>query len=284
MRTADFADAKEGLQLVGMDDGQATAYVRLSLRGPLRAAELAADLGISRQDAYRLLHAMMARGFIASDLGHPATFRASPSEEIFARALASQAARVKELSHADAAVTEALGRMQPTSEEPAGPTFRIVRGRADVLSLAARLIADARDELRMVSTHPATMSLAAVSGIQDAVAGQVRRGTRVRGIVRAGPDGPRHPDALAGLGEVRALDRDVPAGLLVADDRSLLLSIVTDPSGRLRATDDVSLWTDARHLVALQSLLFDALWEQAAPIPEGEAADAAPAAAAPESA
>lgn len=265
----DVAATEEHLQLVGMDAGQAAAYVRIAVAGPMRAAELAGAMRVSRQEAYRLLHAMIARGFVVSDLGHPATFSATPPAEIFARAMASETAKVQQLTHADELVTEALATLRPEAPLPAMPTFGLVRGRREVLSLAASLVSGAQRDVRMLSTHPATVNLGDLSGILPMAAKKARAGVRVRGILRAGPIDPRVAKAASAKADLRTLDRDVSGGLLVVDESAVLLSFVSDSSSRLHAEGDVSLWSDARDLVLLQATLFDALWERAQPLAAG---------------
>lgn len=260
----DAPSTEQQLQLVGMDASQAAAYVRLAVAGPMHAAELASALGVTRQETYRILHSMMARGFVVSDLDHPASFAATPPDEIFARALASQAARVEQLSRADESVKQALASMRARPPRIATPTFALVRGRQDILARAKTLIQSAQRELRLLSTHGATMNLADLSGIMPLILEKARRGVRVRAILheKALAD-PRLAAAVDANVELRVLADAPSAGLSIADDATILLSFVSDPSHRVQADADVTLWSDAGDLVRLQTTLFDALWMQA---------------------
>lgn len=260
---SDVSFAESQLELVGMDAGQAAAYVRLAVGGPMRAAQLADALRVSRQDAYRMLHAMIARGFVVSDLGHPASFSATPPSEIFARAIAAQEARTEQLGRADERVTEALAALRPEPIKPATPGFAIVRGRHEVLARSTTLLQGATRELRLLSTHEATMNVADLSGILQVVMGKALAGVHVRAIVRPAAIDPRFAAVAAANVELRTLDREVQGGMAIADDAGVMLSFVTDRSTRLQADADIALWSDARDLIALQTTLFDALWEQA---------------------
>jgi hypothetical protein len=114
--------------------------------------------------------------------------------------------------------------------------------------------------------HPATMSLGEASGILEALVEKLRGGVRVRAIVNGAPPDPRLGEVLRERAQVRTLPEGVSGGMMVVDRRELILSFVSDPSGRLSATEDVSLWTDARDLVELQARLFDSLWNDATPL------------------
>lgn len=262
----DVSSAEQHLALVGMDADQAAAYVRLAISGPMRAADLATTLGVNRQEAYRRIHAMIARGYIVSDLKHPATFSATPPSEIFARAMTSEQAKVQQLTHADARITEALATMRPDPPTHAAPTFAMIRGRGDVLSKASSIISAAQNEVRIISTHAASVNLADLAGIIPLLHEKATSGLRVRAIVR--PDAALDDRVLAiapNIMEVRVIEDGAHGGMLIADGNAVLMSLVSDVSKKLHAGEDVSLWSDASDLAALLSLLFDALWARAEP-------------------
>lgn len=241
----------ERLIELGLDAGEARAFLHVSSMGPSKAGEIARALRVPRGEAYRVLQKLVEREFVTSSLSRPVEFRAVPIDQLFEDVLQQERRRISRLEESQTEIRQALARIQAVaSDEQAVPSFSLVHGRRKILALADRMLGNAIDA-SIIATHPAARAWMADWRPPGP-------GATLRALTREVP---------ASLGEARAilsrrLQADTPVGLLAVDGREVLVWVAHDPSERLNAEGDVAFVSTSRDLVALHTMLFQALWER----------------------
>lgn len=245
----------ERLIELGLDEGEARAFLHISSIGSSKAGEIARALRVPRGEAYRVLQKLVEREFVTPSLSRPVEFRAVPIDQLFEDVLQQERRRLSRIEEGQTEIREALARMQAVhGEEPAVPSFSLVHGRRKILALADRMLAGSSDA-SMIAAHPAVRAWAAHWP-------SLRPEPRMRVLSREGTS------LWAGRNVAwRRFVGDAPAGMLLVDAREVLVWIVNDPSERLNAEGDVAFVSTSRDLLALHTMLFEALWERSAAMP-----------------
>lgn len=264
MKVQDIIDR---LNVLGLDPDEAAVYVHLSIMGPSKASDVAAALKMHRTETYRTLQNLVQRGFATATLSRPAKFEAAAPERVFQDILAAQQARQESIQRAQSEISDALSSLRGGQGAPLTKnTFKVLQGRREIYAVAERMLREGRGEVKAVSTHPGAFAMADMAGLVDLAEQRAREGVRVRAVLRADP---AHRQRLLGLQQepglqVRHVEEPRVVRFIVADDRELLVWVVSDPSTRLAAAQDVAIWTDAADFVGTQSALFESLWREAA--------------------
>lgn len=259
------ADLVADVELLGLRHSEAVVYVHLLLGGPGRASQIAQAVCQGRAECYRLLHSLVERGLAESKLAHPTIFRALPPGAAFESCISDLDARRSALEAAREEIESVWEQSNVEHAPDAGSTWRLVYGRAEILAQAKRIISGAHEAIDVLSTHHATLHLASVTGLLDALEEHAAAGVSVRAILDSGASGH---GAIAALQALPGVEIRFVAGLpemsfFVVDARSLWAAVVASDSRRLHEPADVALCTDAATLVHTQCRLFEAMWAQA---------------------
>jgi sugar-specific transcriptional regulator TrmB len=270
-------DIIDRLSVLGLDADEAAVYVHLSIMGPSKASDIAAALKMHRTETYRTLQNLVQRGFATATLSRPARFEAAAPERLFQEILAAQLARQESIQRAQTEISGALSSLRGATGQPLSKnTFKILQGRREIYAVLERMLREAHAEVKAVSTHAGALQMGDMAGLLDVGAQRAREGLRLRAVLHI-DDASRQ--RLAALQtprmEFRHVEEARVARFAIADDRELLLWVVSDPSSRLAAAGDVALWTDAADFVGTQSLLFESLWREASRLEDLPPAEAA---------
>jgi sugar-specific transcriptional regulator TrmB len=265
----DVRDIVERLSALGLDSHEATVYVHLTLAGPTKASAVAGALKLARPRAYRLLESLMRKGYAVATLERPARYQASPVGQVFDDLLASHRAREAALEKARREIEPVLAtlRGEPgTGKDLRRNTFRLLQGRDEVHRAGQRMVREASTLLRHLNTHPGAVSMAEQLDLWGVVMERLEHGVEVRILLATTPE--THDVLREFLGHPRLSIRHVEpreaiARFLVADDRELLAAVHSDPTARLRAAEEVAVWTDATDFVSAHVVQFDRAWEAA---------------------
>lgn len=242
----------ERLIELGLDEGEARAFLHISSIGPSKAGELARALHVPRGEAYRVLQKLVEREFVTPSLSRPVEFRAVPIDQLFEDVLQQERRRISRIEESRTEIRDALARMQAVGADErsgASASFALVHGRRKILALADRMLAGSSDAA-LVAAHPAARAWTANWPSRPTSA-------TLRALTRDVAPPPAK--------SARRIASGTQVGMLIVDAREVLVWITHDPSERLGAEGDVAFVSTSRDLVALQTLLFEVLWEQAAP-------------------
>lgn len=258
----------ERLSALGLDTDEATVYVHLTLAGPTKASAVAGALRYARPRAYRLLEALMQSGYVVATLERPARYQASPVDKVFDDLLAANRAREATLEKARREIQPVLAtlRGEPGTGRDLRPnTFRLLQGRDEVHRAGQKMVRDAKTRLRHLNTHPGAVRMADQLDLWAVVMERLEHGVEVRILLATTPETRA---MLREFTHPRLAIRHVPPGdtiarFLVADDRELLAAVISEPTARLRAEQEVAVWTDAADFVSAHVVQFDRAWETA---------------------
>lgn len=248
---------------LGIDEHLAEGYVELLVHGSVKASEFARAFRTGRSEAYRLLQRLVAAKLAEMTMDRPVRFRARELDVVMDRLQADAHTRLESIALARADLAPLIATLRSQQEAPAGPTFRLVRGRLNIFDEIRRLVAAAEGSYQAIHTDTASNLAAAQTDLGALMHARAQEGVDVR--ILTPDDGLAETSAVAPnpCFEVRAAAR--PASLMVgiADGRELLALTVTDASARLHAENEMAIATTAPALVASHIALFDAWWEKA---------------------
>lgn len=259
-------DIIDRLTVLGLDEGEAAVYVHLSMMGPSKASDIAAALKLHRTEAYRTLQNLVQRGFASATLGRPSKFVAAPPEKLFNDILAAHEARSENIKKAQTEIAPALTTLRgEVGDIGSRNTFKMLQGRREIYGILERMVRDAAQEVKAISTHPGALTMADMAGLWDVAMKRAQEGMRLRAVLQTTPQTRAKIVPMLGVPTVaiRHLDTDHITRMVIVDERELLMWVVNDPSTRLSSEGDVAIWSDAIDLVGGESLHFDAVWKEA---------------------
>lgn len=268
-----FDDLVEGLENVGIEPDLARLYLRLLRNGPSKAGALSDISSFSRTKVYRLLDAMVQEGLADASLGTPTIYRPVPPEDVFDRIRARWRRDGREIEDTRDTMIGALDGLESERPEPDEPSWRIVEGRDRIYEAIAQQVEEAEQSIRMMSTHPVTVTpQPQVRRLWDEAGKRCDAGLHLQAILHLPADRrpwftkwtQGGPDR-----EVRHIDADHVGHFALFDDETVVTWLVVDSSSRFAAEGDVAIQTDAPEYRTTQSILFDCLWERSVPVGGG---------------
>lgn len=255
----------ERLVMLGLPSSAAKFYVRLVTTGPDKISQVAAAVGISRDDGYRSFGYLTTHGFASATLTRPMLcVPADPDEvlDILDQRLQNRAAGV------DAArrqLRPLLQDLQGSADAGQRMPFRIINGRDRAYETLHELLSDASTEMLVLNSHPAAAQLAAQAGLWQRVQQRADIGLQIRILLRNAPGALRHIQEVSSPNcEVRLADLPHGTRFSIADRSSMVFFTSLDAS-RWMSAPDTAISTDAADLVRMQRVLFSSLWSEAEP-------------------
>lgn len=247
-----------------MDEDHARLYLHLVRAGPSKASTLASISGFSRSKVYRTLDAMTSEGIAEVQLGQPRIFRPVDPETLMDRFEDRWTRGAERVRSAREALLKSLaslaGEPAPTSE---GPCWRIVQGRLSFLDALTDEVETASEEILVACCEDLPGRTPPFARFWEALNGREEEGPAIRTLVGGGSDPVQLPVSPAF--PVRRVDEAGAGCFAVVDRRMLLARVHADASAGANAEEDVALLTDAQGALSQYLLLFEMLWDTAAP-------------------
>ena len=258
-------------RVVGILEPEERVYEALTLREQATIADLAADLGITRARASRILSTLAARGLATRLPGRPALFAAvmpdiAASELIAAQQ--SQLERLREYAHQLAAADRARSGARHPAE-----LIEVIEGAPNVRTAFVRLQREARTEMRVFDKPPYTAEQTDGSPEEYRLLSEGR--VRYRTLYeRAGLTQPkRMAEIWNGIrrGKRARVTGSLPMKMALCDNRLALMPVSTSGS----SADQAGYLVHPSSLLDALSELFEARWDKAVPLnqrpaPNGE--------------
>jgi sugar-specific transcriptional regulator TrmB len=139
----------------------------LAKRGPIKAADAAKALKISKQRVYPIIKSLQSKGIVNSTLERPARFSAVPFEKVldlFVKAKFEQAQRIQQNKDALLSDWQSIA----VAEGGSSPAkFTVIEGRSYVYSKIQQMIQETKRHLSFVATVP-SLARADQFGLFDA--------------------------------------------------------------------------------------------------------------------
>lgn len=249
------------LEQIGLSAPEARVYLALLHHGPLAAAGIAAQTGITRTSVYPTLCSLADKGLVEGGLGHGSRFAAvSPGEALPALIVRDKEA-VSERERIAAELVETLGPIAVEDESALDDTVQVLRTPQLISERFQRLEFEARREIQLVTKAPILSPTVANPGEEKAL----RRGVRYRCLYeRAVLENPIVKATLqkwiAAGEEARVYDGELPYKYAVFDGEVVMLTLV-------RRSGQTSAML-VRHAPFAKSIgmLFDSFWKDAEPL------------------
>ncbi|MEV6006298.1 helix-turn-helix domain-containing protein [Streptomyces sp. NPDC051976] len=247
------------LGAIGLDEVQENAYRALVGLGAAEVGDLSHRLGLSEDDAGRVLRRLAAHGLVAQSSARPGRWVAAPPGVALSALLTRQRYELEQAELAAAVLTE---EFRAEATEPAvHDLVEVVTGAHAVAQRFLQLQFGAESEVcALVTDKPV-----AITGTEnDAERDAARRGVSYRVVLErsvvAGPNGfAEVSDALGRDEQVRVVDR-VPTKLVVADRSTAMVPLTR------RLAEPAALVVHASGLLESLMGLFEAVWREGMPL------------------
>ncbi len=266
-------------ETLNVSAGDAAVYVKLCVAGPWKVSDLAEALEVHRNDVYRSLERLGARGLVETTLESPARYTAADPLKVLDLEIEARLAALEALKSSRQRTTDLVKALQCDAQGPQKTVYRILQGRQEISAARRKLIAGARHEVLALTTSPHAIAIAEFDGTLDAILAPGEERPEMRFLLNV----PEETLLRAGLLparpglEVRHLPTDRAVHFLIVDGKEIVLSVVEDPSRSLYAPDDVALHTSAPGLLEAERVFFEQCWANAARYPGAPGERPAPA-------
>lgn len=248
------------LGAIGLDEVQESAYRTLVGLGAAELPDLAHRLGLSEDEAGRILRRLEQHGLVARSSARPGRWVAAPPGVALSALLTRQR---HELDQAELAAAVLAAEFRAEATEPAvHDLVEVVTGANAVAQRFLQLQFGAESEVcALVTDKPVAISGVENEAEEDAAARGVAYRVVVERDVVTMPHGLAELSAALGRDErVRVVDR-VPTKLVVADRTLAMVPLTTRDRARPAA-----VVVHASGLLESLMGLFEAVWRQAMPL------------------
>ena len=249
------------LEQIGLSPTEAQVYLALIQNASLSASALAGVTGLSRTSVYQMLCSLADKGLVNSGTGYGTRVTLLPPDE----ALPSLVVREREMLAERERVADKLGQrlaslVSPTETLPE-ELIQVIRNPKVIAERFDRLQLEAERQVDGFIKGPILNPANGNPAQQKAQ----RRGVRYRGLYeRAALEEPALKPFIEGWvaagEEIRVYDGELPHKLAIFDSEIVLLALSV-PGEQMRA-----LFIRHPQLAMSLRLLFESLWERAAPL------------------
>ncbi|GAA0623694.1 LuxR family transcriptional regulator [Kutzneria viridogrisea] len=249
------------LEIVGLDATAEAVYGVLVDRSPCTVDVLVRCSGSDPGTVSRALRALEERGLVVHSADDPALLTVPPPDMALEVLLLEQQERIKRARLFSDRLAERY-RRAASSRSPA-ELVEVVSGRKDVARRIEQILRSTTEEVRFIDKRPYVVAPEDLAGVE---AEMLRRGVPYRGLYD--PEGLSTRDIQGRLEptitqseQARVLPA-APIKLILADDRLAVLPLRSSAT----AVESVMI-VHAPALLEALSVLFEALWRSALPLP-----------------
>ena len=247
------------LEALGLSPIEEEIYLTLLRTPHLPFGDLAVELGRGQQSVRTAVANLEGLGFVTRLAGSPTRLVAS-HPEVAVNALVER--RTDELAQAQAIASELAAQVPAEVRARPDELVEIVSGRAAVAARFVQLEQGITDELLVLDRPPYAQDASRTNAPETVL---LDRGVSVRGIYAPEafeiPGGFEQARLSVEAGEQARVHADLPMKLAIGDRAVALLPMTLD------GVVDSALVIRAPMVVSALVRLFDALWEQACPLP-----------------
>lgn len=255
------------LTRLALDEDEAALYLAVLDLGPCEVRQAAEEAGVNRTSAYRILKNLAERGLVGMSSGQPMEITALGPEPLFD---VMRREKVQELDLIDEIEGDVLHPLQERRkkerrEEPAGATWRVIRGLERLEEETANAIRNAEAEVYLVCGDAASWEDPPGSYADPLDALQGRTGELdVRALLcPSGKDSRRWRVLRSAEGvEARVVEEGLGADTYIIDTEVFTGLVEAD-----EPVAPVSVWSDAPGLYENQRRMFEGLWRTASRYP-----------------
>lgn len=255
--TLDAEALWRSLMPFGLDEAEAALYYHLGRLGTAKAAEAAHAAGVARPDAYRILDALVKKGFVERTMERPARYIPIPLEAALnSRVQDAQ----RDVGQLEGRMRDLLPQWPATLSELDRKASHIAvhQGHLQSLGVLERLVAEATEEILLVATPRLLQRL---KPLDARLAQRARDGLEVRLLTNV--EQASDLDVLRSLrGAIRIRHLVLPSHLqaLLADGTKGAIFVSAGSATSTQSGEETLLALRAPDFVLAQKAVFDILW------------------------
>ncbi len=262
-----------GLGLTKLDS---QVYIYLAKKGPQKGLEVSRGLKVQKQQLYRSLKTLQAKGIVNASLEHPARFSAISFDQvvdIFVRAKMAEANRIQERKGEILASWKAiaLGEAQDNSAK-----FTVIEGRGPIYSRILQMVREAKESISTISTV-ADLVRADQFGLFDtSFVRRQKKKTRFRFLTEVSKENvqtlknlirQRFQGKLDFEGRTPSIDLSLFSHMVIRDNAEVIF-VITPSAEQTFSEEDACLWTNCKALVTTFLAVFEDLWRNSTTVNE----------------
>jgi hypothetical protein len=153
----------------------------------------------------------------------------------------------------------ASGRIEALKKGIDSDDLRIYKGRSDVARKVSSMIENSRQSVQIWTTMRGIQALADFNFGQ--LTGAKSRGVKIRVIAPITSENTDGARKLVPVSELRYSEALGPAGIIIVDQRELMLYERLPDDNAADVGADVGFWTNSRRFIETMSRAYDALWK-----------------------
>lgn len=236
---------KSALGDLGLTEYETRAYIGLVSTGPTTAGDLSDVSNVPYSRIYNVLSKLEEKGWIESQSGRPARYRAKPPSETLSLVKLKKEEEIKRASETIEQELEPLYEEEEAEVEK--PDIWTIRGSRELLGRIKEMLADA--EMSILVTLPSLGK--DFDGIEDYIPLLDRNGLDVRVLMSVDKKLLQAFDSLSNA-EVRVREPLFGGGVIV-DGKEVLL--ILESEGRI-----LGIWSEEIGLAKFAKEYFEYLW------------------------
>ncbi|MDG6898698.1 MAG: hypothetical protein JRN24_03060 [Nitrososphaerota archaeon] len=259
--------ASELLQLYGLGQREALAYLQVLRSGSVSAGDIAKSLSLRRMEAYRLMKKLSDANMIRANAGRPVTYSAEPVDEVVSSMMEANTQKTKAMEAAREELLLLVRSMPRGKPGPSEQQFKIIQGREQIYNKIGRMVDEAKSDLGLLLTRNDLVQ-AYQLGIVDKLTKAAGRKVKVKVLSSIEESTLEAAEALQKKCEIRHSAGAVAGRLVLLDGVSALSSLVLDDSQGRRNDQDIAVSSESPSYAEMLVSLFDVAYKSAAPSAE----------------
>lgn len=256
------------LEALGLDQDEASVYLRLLQVGPAKVSQLSDYVDMSRSSLYRVLDGLVEEGLVAKSLERPTRYTPEDPETIFELGSQDLQHRLDQLERVQSRVLAPLQELAGDDGVQGDPHhWKRIEGASRIYEIIGKRAQEATERIDLISNHDLCerTELPVVEKAWQVLADKGKDGIELRLLVGFDQPGEVVPDAvLEGASGVRCFEEDETLHFLLFDRRELVL--VLRPDEGADREEEMAVWTNAPGILATHEFLVECLWPQADPL------------------
>lgn len=254
-------DSISDLVELGLTSLQARVYVALLASGRRPVRQLVEHVGIVRPEVYRVLRELASKGLVQRVPSSPSLYVATPPSQAVSLLVTNFRQRLASLERKNERLVKSLSSVTSNPENGLEYHFSVIRGGANALQQARRLIAEAKLDYSGILSKIGLKRIRE-DGLATSLIHAKKRGVKVRLITEIDSSNIDCARYISRHVEVRRASK-LPFYLDIMDKKKLQMGpAITIEEEVDKSSREMDLWTDNPRFVDGMYMLFDQLWHR----------------------
>lgn len=266
--TRDLLEIAEALAAIGMTPEEGRLYLHLLQAGPSNVGQLAPYFDVSRAKLYRLLDDLSRKGFVSKTPERPTVYHPVFPTDAFEKGRQMLERRWEYLEAVREELLGPLQRMHRAVEGPEPTEWNKISGIEQIYEVVQQVIGEADSSFKVACNRERSVS-PRLPAIREAWAvGEQKVDDGLKASFIVGPSKAAFENLPMWVVrediQARVADIDQPIHFVLVDEEVIVFWVQGSPG-----QENVAVHTDAEAPVGSHALLFERLWDEAAPLSAG---------------